>query len=321
MERNFNFPPLVTYDIINNSNQELTLNIITEIEDFTNKEEDTVKILPYSLIDVNHTPLFSAKALELEETCQANLKVRAIVGNQIAYQRTARMELLASDTMIWEILNPLNREIFYLYDFLATWVTPHSKVIENVISIAKEYHKDKSLEGYQTALENQEISRSVDLQCEAIFMALKELGISYVDASLSFGWNKNFASQRIKLPFNTIKTKAANCIDGTVLFASLLEHVGIQPIVILVPRHALIGWRPYPNSNTIMPLETTLIASCDYKTAVLNGTRSLERGLQAAKEISGHNNMRIEEAISHGYIRFIEISSLRERKIFPRRTQ
>ena len=118
-------------------------------------------------------------------------------------------------------------------------------------------------------------------------------------------------------PLPPINNKAANCIDGTILFASLLENIGIRAFIVLVPGHALVGWRPLPNSTKIMLLETTQISSENYETAIKSGQRSLNRGLAISRNISKKPNLTLEEALQRGIIRFIDVSLMREKEHSP----
>lgn len=317
MDQRFSFPPLCQYSIINNSKKEVVLTIATEVEGFTNKQEDSKIILPYSIEYVNHTPSFKLNTINLRETCVANLKTRAAIGDEIVAQKTRKIELLAFDTMIWEILNPLTRENLGLHNFVVVWVTPHDKEVENVLSIAKEKHPSRTLQGYPSDLPPASVEESVNLQCKAILQALNSIGISYVDSSISFGWLEPYLSQRIKLPFTTIETKAANCIDGTVLFASLLENIGIQAIIILVPGHALVGWRPCQDSKRIALLETTQIAFADFETSMRCGRESLNKALDNIRKTENKPFLTIQDAVRMGHIRFVDVSRMRENKVFP----
>jgi hypothetical protein len=319
-DERFNFPPVCQYVIVNNSPKEVLLKLSTEIEGFTVKQEDCMSIVPYSTKQINHSPLFKREIKHLRETCTANLKTCVMYGNEVIAQRTTRIQLLAFDTMIWEIMNPLTRVNFNIHDFVVAWVTPHDSLVEDIISKAKEFHPARVLLGYAHNLSEDKIEEATYLQCKAIFQALKTIGLSYVDSHISFGWLDKYATQRIKLPFVSIQTKAANCIDGAVLFASLLENIGIQPIVVLVPSHAFVGWRVNRNSQKLILLETTQIATADFKTAIRNGIESLNRGLEIIRKKSNQPNLSVDKAIKRGDIRFIDVSSVREKGVFPQHT-
>jgi hypothetical protein len=316
LDNKLGFPPLCQYDIINNSKDEYTLTLKTEIDGYTDEIEETKIIVAYSTNKINHTPLFNQNKINLRETREASLITSVTSMGNILSKRTSRVVLLAFDTMILEILNPITRTIFSLHDFLAVWVTPHTEEVEKIISLAKEYHPKKCFTGYQGISESN-IILSTEIQSETIFLALQGMGITYVDSSLSFGGLMPFAFQRIKLPDISVKTKSANCIDGAVLFASLLEAVGIQPFVITVPGHAFVGWKPSPNSQVLKLLETTQIGTADFATAVRSGKKSLEDGLAKAKQILNNPNLTLEAAISGGAIRFIDISLMRKKGILP----
>ena len=313
----FGIPPLVQYDIINNSKEEVNLTVETEIETHSNKQEETRAVLPYSAIRINHTPLFKSSIAGINEMCLANLKMKVSSAETALLHKTTRLRLLAFDTMIFEILNPLTQRVFNLHDFLSVWVTPHNKDVQKIISIAKEYHPEKTLQGYPASSNMNEIRKATYLQCEALFMALKEIGISYVDSSISFGWSLLYQHQRIQLPGTSIITKKANCIDGAVLFASLLEHIGLGAILVLVPGHALVGWFTDSETKNIALLETTLISSEDFRTALHYGQVSLRNGLESARKSLRNPQLTIEQATSQGIIRFIDVRKMREKEILP----
>jgi hypothetical protein len=52
---------------------------------------------------------------------------------------------------------------------------------------------------------------------------------------------------------------SANCIDGAVMFASLFENLGMDPVIVLVPGHAYVGVRIAENSNKFYYIETAMV--------------------------------------------------------------
>jgi hypothetical protein len=92
----------------------------------------------------------------------------------------------------------------------------------------------------------------------ATFEELRARGITYTNLNTSYfdGW------QRIRRPAESLTMRTANCIDGALLFASILEGAGLPPYLVLVPGHAYVGVRmgPAPD-DPILPIETTLVGS------------------------------------------------------------
>lgn len=93
-------------------------------------------------------------------------------------------------------------------------------------------------------------------QLAAIFLALKQRGLVYTSVSQDFFAN----SQNVKYPSDSLATDSANCIDGTLVFASALESMGMEPQILFVPGHAFVGVRLAPGQDLFIPIETTMVS-------------------------------------------------------------
>jgi hypothetical protein len=90
----------------------------------------------------------------------------------------------------------------------------------------------------------------------AIFNELRARRITYTNLSSSYftGW------QNIRRPAESLSMRTANCIDGALLFASLIESAGMHPYLFLPPGHAYVGVRMGPAADDfVLPIETTLV--------------------------------------------------------------
>jgi len=112
-------------------------------------------------------------------------------------------------------------------------------------------------------------------QVEAIYNAVKARQIGYVDQSaISF---PSDSGQRVLRPAQVLAHGGANCLDGSVLFASALAPV-LQPLLIITSSHAFIGWRTWKDSDAPWDvLETTQVPYADFDTAVRIGREEAER--------------------------------------------
>ena len=109
-------------------------------------------------------------------------------------------------------------------------------------------------------------------QVKALYEALQQLGIRYVNSVLSFSPDDGLSSQRVRLPRKTLESKNANCLDGTVLFASLLEAITLRPAIVLIPGHAFVAWQIDPaDDQSWTYLETTVIGSKPFEEAMSVG--------------------------------------------------
>lgn len=111
----------------------------------------------------------------------------------------------------------------------------------------------------------------VNGQVAALYQSLQEAEVVYVNSVIDYGASTGMVTQRTRLPRESLVMRSLNCIDGTVLTASLIEGISLNPAIVLVPGHALVAWETWSGSNKWRFLETTLIGSADFESACQSG--------------------------------------------------
>jgi hypothetical protein len=108
-----------------------------------------------------------------------------------------------------------------------------------------------------------------------VFDALKAEKLTYINSLVSLGVATDTVMQRVRLPREALEYRSANCIDGTVLTASVLEFASLNPGIVLVPGHAFLAWQPSRTPEEGKDewdyLETTMIGSADFDSANVRG--------------------------------------------------
>jgi hypothetical protein len=117
-------------------------------------------------------------------------------------------------------------------------------------------------------------------------------------------------SQRVRLPEQSLTVKSANCIDATVLFASLFAAASIRPILAIVPGHAFVGWRIWDNLDEYEFLETTMVNSDDFEDAWRVGQEQFKK----VKDAGYLGNKLFDPK---GFARCIDVMACYERGIYP----
>ncbi len=227
------------------------------------------------------------------------------------YDQTERIQLHARDTALLAVETP-DGSIVDLTRYLAAWVTPRRPEMETLLRRAVEHHPERRFVGYQGAASLTQAADVVRAQARAIFAALEQdANLVYVDSALNLGAQEGQITQRVRLPTESLAAgSSANCIDGTVLLASLLELASIDPLIVIVPGHAFLGWRIWPQVDRYEFLETTLIGRDDFAAAQ-----------QAAQA-------RYDEVLRKGYFgrglfdpggfaRLIDVAACRAQGIYP----
>jgi hypothetical protein len=140
-----------------------------------------------------------------------------------------------------------------LTHYLGAFVTPNQETVMGFLRTVVDHYPDTQLPGYYGG-------GNPTLQAKAIFTALREKAeISYVNSLVYFGAEEVAFGQRVRLPRETLEQRQANCVDGTLLFASLLEAASLNPAIVIVPQHVFVGWELSPRSNQWKYLDTVMI--------------------------------------------------------------
>lgn len=121
-------------------------------------------------------------------------------------------------------------------ELLAAFVTPNhpavSKIIARAVQFLEEWTRDPSLDAYQSKDTNR-----VLIQSAAVYKALQEQNIVYAEPPASF----ETAGQRVRLCDEVLDQKMGTCMDLTVLYASCLEAIGLNPLLVLQKGHIFAG--------------------------------------------------------------------------------
>lgn len=102
-------------------------------------------------------------------------------------------------------------------------------------------------------------------QVYAVWDALRARGVHYSSITATPAHSESVFSQHVRFLDETIVNEQANCVDGTVLLASVLRRLSIEPFLVLVPGHMFLAVQ-LPQADGGLPvvgIETTLIGAAD----------------------------------------------------------
>ncbi len=310
--------PLVTVTIDNEQlSQPAQLYVRACIEGFSDEAVASFVVPPRERVEQTLLPSLQLEpTMTLTEIRAATLRVTVRQfgsgDERLVFDRTFPIQLHAYDTALLGVDAP-DGNIVDLTDHLCAFVTPHVDNVENLLRAAANHHALGLICGYRNT-DNAIDRRSVALeQVEAIYTALKhDAGLAYVNSPLNFGKQEGQITQRVRLPAASLNDdqSRANCIDGTVLYASLLELANLSPIIVIVPGHAFVGWRVWEGVDEYDFLETTMTRSHDFREAVQDGRQQYEHALLSKY---------FERELFHpsGFARLVDVAECRSRQIYP----
>ncbi len=265
--------PLLSVVISNESREPKRICVRAFIEGLSATEVHTVEIDRGKQTAFNLLPtLLPERAQRITEVQRATLHVLAEdLDGKTEIHETHSIVCLARTSSFNAVRRPDSNQIVDLSHYYGAWVTPHAETVQERVRHAADLVPDRQIWGYQRDPD------SVTQQVEALYQSLKEAGITYINSVIDYGAPPGQATQRTRLPRESLSGRAANCIDGSVLFASLLEGSSLNAALVLVPGHAFVGWEVWDSSDDWKFLETTMIGSHDFGAACISGERQHEQ--------------------------------------------
>jgi len=96
--------------------------------------------------------------------------------------------------------------------------------------------------------ERASVGASVDASIDAVYETVRLRKIAYSEPPP--GWDYTSQGQRIRDHGDVARGGLGTCMDTTVLMAAVVEHVGLNPVLLLIPGHIFVGyWRNDPSKS------------------------------------------------------------------------
>jgi hypothetical protein len=253
--------PVAVLTIANTSNAPVVQTVSAEIPEWSRRIARGLVIAPHETRTVRINPELLPQAYQNAEIRRAMLEVSASgPDNQTEFTQTRPVYLHSVSDLYWGAK-------FANAQFIARWVTPHDPAVIRLVSSARRYVARGRLAGYHLPGNSPErVAGQVRSQARAVFEAMRQARISYVNSIFTFG-NLTSDAQRVRLPRETLLLSSANCIDVSVAFASAVENLGMDPVVVIVPGHAFTGVRLGPDSHQILYLDLTVLPNGSFEHA------------------------------------------------------
>lgn len=142
--------------------------------------------------------------------------------------------------------------------FFAAYVNEENPLIDKVLREALNTRIVRRFVGYQSGT-----AASVDKQVYALWNVLQKRNFKYSSISYSSLSSNVVYSQRVRTFEDALNASQINCVDGSVLFASLLRAINITPVLVQTPGHMFVGYYTDASRKELTFLETTMIGDVD----------------------------------------------------------
>ena len=142
--------------------------------------------------------------------------------------------------------------------FFAAYVNEEHPMIDCLLREALNTRIVTRFLGYQAGK-----AEAVDKQVYALWNVLQKRRFRYSSVSNTSLSSNVVFSQRVRTLDDALESSQINCVDGTVLFASLLRAINIEPILVRTPGHMFVGYYTDAAHREKNFLETTMIGDVD----------------------------------------------------------
>lgn len=207
--------------------------------------------------------------------------------------------------------------------FFAAYVNEENPAIDKLLREALNTRIVRRFEGYQV-----KSKEALDRQVYALWFTLQKRNFRYSSVSYSSLSSNVVYAQRVRTFEDALNNSQINCVDGSVLFASLLRAINITPVLVQTPGHMFVGYYNDSKHKELTFLETTMIGDVDLDTYFpdenLDSTKVKKSPaeqsrltFEKSKEYAAKAYRRAEKNIrsnKQGYM-FVEISKAVRRKV------
>lgn len=170
-------------------------------------------------------------------------------------QQTATLTLRSINDCPFALVDE-DGEVIDVSFMFAAYVNEQHPFVDKVLREALDEGVVRSFTGYQSN-EPAEALRQVF----ALWTALSARDVRYSSITKSAAANSTVYSQHVRLLHESINNAQANCVDGSVLLASLLRKIGIEPALVIVPGHCYLAFALDADGENLVGLETTLLGA------------------------------------------------------------
>lgn len=193
-----------------------------------------------------------ARLTACNQATSANVTYRVQVGDRPAVEQTVTLVIRAINDC--PIVIQDGKELIDVSFTFAAFANEQHPFVEKLLREAIDNEIVDKFTGYQGNNE-----KKVILQAYAIWDLLVAREMAYCDIRATAADSESVASQHVRLIEETVNNSQANCVDGSVLWVSLMRKIGINAFLVFEPGHCYAGFYSDREQKNMHALETVLI--------------------------------------------------------------
>lgn len=226
------------------------------IDGYTDTSAVTASVNPDTSVILAPTLTFdndALVALKVPEAAKIEVQAYALENDrEILFYSTAKNVTMHP----MQVYGPEYNRMEHRRWWFSVWVTPDMDSLDAIVKEVSKKLPDGVLKVYQQYSGDADVAASSKRVVKAVYEVLQSRNITYIqdDGAATDG-------QRIQYPVEVLRNRKGICCETSYLFASVLERLGYDVVLVFIPGHTYMGWRTEKGGNVLDFLETTLVGS------------------------------------------------------------
>lgn len=243
------------------------------------------------------------KLLQVGQTTPEDLTYMVTIDKNEPEEEVFRFQVRPINDCVYYYVNAEGEDLDVGY-FFAAYVNENHPGIEKILQECLKSGKVDSFAGYSGTPEE------VKSEIKAIWDTLAKKGIRYSSINTTSGEDEVLASQHVRLLGETLTNTQANCVDGSVMLASILRKIGLDVSLVLMPEHMFLFVNLDKDGKKHICIETTMLGISSFEDAVEEGNQ--EYGENEKRFNSDEDENGDYQIINIAFARSIGIMPIRE---------
>lgn len=280
--------------------------------------ESTYRIFPKIKFDYD-------RLARCTQAAPAVVTFRVQLGDQAEEEQTVTFTIRSVNDCPIEV--SLGDEVIDTSFTFAAYVNEQHPFVDKLLREALDIGVVDRFTGYQSGDE-----KMVLLQAYALWDLLVARDMRYSDITTSAAESASVESQHVRLLEDSVNNSQANCVDGAVLWVSMMRKIGIDAFLVMEPNHCYAAFYADAEHEKRYAVETTLlgqeISSDDVKVPDIFGEAieednrdeasfpSFVEAVQSASKKLTKNSAKYQSAETSDY-RFIDVAAARKIGVLP----
>lgn len=191
---------------------------------------------------------------QTEQASPISVTFRVQLGNGVEEEHTTNCTLCSINDCPFAF-RVGDKSIDLSYTF-AAYVNEQHPFVDKLLREALDIGFIEQFDGYQ-----QRDEAAVLRQAYALWDLLVARDIRYSSITATAVESDSVYSQHVRLIEDSINNSQANCVDGSVLWASLMRKIGIDTFLVVTSDHCYAGFYRQSGQEGLLAIETTLLGA------------------------------------------------------------